>query len=95
MFSKMSEIKKSLEDIVNKIGSWDMVNQTIMQRTKKQSISEIVNHVKNNLRLLDKEYQKELSSKLENLSFKLKDIVNDDNLEFYKSSLDKKKVIVI
>ena len=30
MFSKMSEIKKSLEDIVNKIGSWDMVNQTIM-----------------------------------------------------------------
>ena len=62
------------------------------KKTKKQSISEIVNLVKNNLRLLDKDYQKELSSKLEDLNHKLKDIVNEDNAEFYKTTIDKQKV---
>ena len=49
--------------------------------------------MKNNLRLLDKDYQKELSSKLEDLNHKLKDIINEDNAEFYKSILDKQKVL--
>jgi methyl-accepting chemotaxis protein len=50
-----------------------------------------VNTIKNNLRLFDKEYQKELDEKMKSLGQRLKEI-NEGKEEFYTSIISKPKI---
>lgn len=50
---------------------------------KKSSLSEAIKNIKNNLRLYDKEFQKELTSKFNRLEAKLTEIANGKD-DFYK-----------
>ena len=50
----------------------------------------MVNNIKNNLRLFDKEYQKEIQAKMETLNTRLKEL-NEGKEEFYQT-LNKPKL---
>ena len=77
LFTKMMEIKKSIQHLEEKIGVWDI-------KSKKHSIGEVVNNIKNNLRLFDKEYQKEIQAKMETLNTRLNEL-NEGKEEFYRT----------
>ena len=55
------------------------------------SISEILNTVKNHLRLFDKEYQKEINTKMNALNTRLQEL-NEGKEEFYSTVINKQKV---
>lgn len=76
MFSQIVEIQKQIDDIQEKIGKYDL-------ESKKQTLSEVVVNIKHNLKLFDKDYQKELNSKFEILKKKLEEITSGKH-EFYK-----------
>ena len=95
LFTKMMEIKKTVQNFEAKIGAWDIVLLLIIikyilihlntfQKSKKQSIGEVVNSIKNNLRLFDKEYQKEIQTKMDALNTRLKEL-NEGKEEFYQT----------
>ena len=56
----------------------------LKQKTKRKSISEVVNNTNNHLRFFDKEFQKELEKKLDALNTRLKDL-NESKEDFYKT----------
>ena len=56
----MMEIKRSINSIESKIGEWNF-------EAKKRSISSVVYNIKNNLRLFDQDFQKEISEKMDAL----------------------------
>lgn len=76
MFSQIVEIQKQIEDLQEKIGKYDF-------ESKKQTLSEVVVNIKHNLKLFDKDYQKELNGKFEILKKKLEEITSGKH-EFYK-----------
>lgn len=83
-YSKISEIKQSLSNIEKRIGEWNY-------GLNKKTLTTVVKDIKNNLRLFDFDFQKEMKGKLENLTQRINEITNG-NEEFYnkvnKSKLD-------
>lgn len=83
-YSKISEIKQSLNNIEKRIGEWNY-------GLNKKTLTTVVKDIKNNLRLFDFDFQKEMKGKLENLTQRINEITNG-NEEFYnkvnKNKLD-------
>ena len=76
-FTKMMEIKRSINSIESKIGEWNF-------EAKKRSISSVVYNRKNNLRLFDQDFQKEISEKMDALKKRITEIKTGGE-EFYRT----------
>jgi hypothetical protein len=63
----------------------------LKKKTKKISISEVLNTIKSNLRLYDTEYQKEIRTKMDSLNKRLTEL-NEGREDFYTSVINKPKV---
>lgn len=81
-FNKISELKKTISSIEEKIGDWNY-------EKKKKSISSVLENIKNNLRLYDPEFKKNIEQKLNNITTKLDDIKKSD---FYSNFSNKQKL---
>ena len=66
-YTKMMEIKRAINSIENRIGEWNY-------EAKKRSIASVVYNIKNNLRLFDQDFQKEINEKMDTLSKRITEI---------------------
>ena len=66
-YTKMMEIKRAINSIENRIGEWNF-------EAKKRSIASVVYNIKNNLRLFDQDFQKEINEKMDALSKRITEI---------------------
>ena len=81
-FSKLTEIKQTLKSIESKIGDWNY-------EANKKTIANVVETIKNHLRLFDNDFQKEIRSKLEALTKRIDEIIGGKE-NFYSTVKDEK-----
>ena len=76
-YTKMMEIKRAINSIENRIGEWNF-------EAKKRSIASVVYNIKNNLRLFDQDFQKEINEKMDALSKRIMEIKTGSQ-DFYEN----------